>query len=60
MAGAGLAQGQAAEAIAAEGLSARPATGEAWPTLGCAAESPPDPGERLAAFAPDLDWSAVR
>src|SRR5207253_691858 len=29
MAGAGLAQGQAAEAIAAEGLSARPATGEA-------------------------------
>ena len=60
MAGAELSQGQAAEAIAAEGLSARPATGETWPMLGGAAEPPPDSSERLAAFTPDLDWSAVR
>ena len=56
MAGAELSQGQAAEAIAAEGLSARPATGEAWPLLGCAAEPPPD-SEKLLRHV-EAEWHA--
>jgi hypothetical protein len=59
MAGSELTHGQAAEATAAEGLSARPACDEMWP----APEPPPpaaaDPNETRAAFA-DLDWSAIR
>ena len=59
MAGSEVTHGKAAEAIAAEGLSARSACGDAWPTLDPAAPEPPDPSETRAAFA-DLDWSAVR
>lgn len=60
MAGAALTQGQAAEAIAAEGLSARSATVDAWPdALWSTAAPPADPAETRAAFAPDLDWDAV-
>jgi hypothetical protein len=60
MAGTHLTQGQAAEAIAAEGLSARPAAEEAWPEpLWSTAASPPDPGETRCAFASEIDWSAV-
>src|SRR5207245_1616073 len=60
MAGAELTQGQAAEAIAAEGLSARPPSGEAWPEPPPRLDALPDPEETGAAFAPDLDWTAVR
>ncbi len=59
MAGAQLSQGQAAEAIAAEGLAARPCSAEPWPSAWRVAEPPPDPDETHAAFAADLDWTAV-
>lgn len=60
MAGAALTQGQAAEAIAAEGLSGRPPTAERWPEPFASPDAPPpDPAETRCAFAPDLDWSAV-
>lgn len=59
MAGASLSHGDAAEAIAAEGLSGRPPGCDTWVPN----PSPPvpmgDPDETRAAFAPDLDWSAV-
>ena len=59
MAGATLSHGDAAEAIAAEGLSARPPGRDAW-----VPDQPPparvaDPDETIAAFAPALDWRAV-
>jgi len=59
MAGAPLSQGDAAEAIAAEGLSAQPPGRDTW-----IPDPPPplpasDPDETRAAFAPDLDWSTV-
>src|SRR5207244_10793386 len=60
MAGAELTQGQAAEAIAAEGLSARQPSGEAWPEPPPRPDAPPDPEETAAVFAPDLDWTALR
>ena len=53
MAGAPLSDGAAAEAIAAEGLSARPATPATWPDGARPSESFADEP------APDLDWSAV-
>lgn len=56
VAGAELTRAQAAEAIAAEGLSARPAVDDAWPTAPSAA-APPDAAE---ARNPQLDWTAVR
>jgi len=59
MAGSELTQGQAAEAIAAEGLSARPPCGEAWPAAEPPSPPPADPQETRAVFA-DLDWSAIR
>src|SRR5438105_9764288 len=59
MAGAELTHAQAAEAIAAEGLSARPACDEAWPAAGPTCAAAPDPDETRAVFA-DLDWNAVR
>jgi hypothetical protein len=60
MAGAELTQAQAAEAIAAEGLSARAPTGEAWPEpLWSTAASVGVPTETRCAFAADLDWSAL-
>jgi hypothetical protein len=59
MAGSELTQGQAAEAIAAEGLSARTPCGEAWPAAGAPSPAPADPEETRAVFA-DLDWSAIR
>src|SRR5439155_20536738 len=58
MAGNELTHGQAAEAIAAEGLSARPACTEAWPAPEPASAAPADPEETRAVFA-DLDWAAV-
>jgi hypothetical protein len=57
MAGAELTQGQAAEAIAAEGLAARPSCAEAWPSTPTAPLAA-DPDETRAAFA-ELDWTAV-
>ena len=60
MAGAELTQGQAAEVIAAEGLSARPPSAEVWPEPPPRPNGPPDPEETPAAFAADLDWKAVR
>src|SRR5207244_3465727 len=60
MAGAELTQGQAAEAIAAEGLSARPPSAEAWPEPPPVFPTPASADETHAAFAPDLDWNAVR
>ena len=57
-AGSELTQGQAAEAIAAEGLSAQPACGEAWPDAPLPTAGPPDPDETRAAFA-ELEWAAV-
>ena len=60
MAGAELTQGQAAEAIAAEGLSARQPSAEAWPEPPPRPDAPPDPHETVTAFAPDLDWNSVR
>jgi hypothetical protein len=59
MAGGEITQGQAAEAIAAEGLSARSACGDAWPGPGPARSERADPAETRDAFA-DLDWSAVQ
>jgi hypothetical protein len=56
MAGSELTAGQAAEAVAAEGLSARTPCGDVWPSPDPAT---PDPAETRAAFA-DLDWNAVR
>src|SRR5579862_3388179 len=59
MAGAQLTQGDAAEAIAAEAVSARPPSDEVWP----AATTPPtpvaDPVETRDVFPVELDWSAV-
>jgi hypothetical protein len=51
--------GQAAEAIAAEGLSARSSPDDAWPASEPIKPEPPDPAETRAAFA-DIDWSAVQ
>src|SRR5438093_2599178 len=59
MAGSDLTQGQAAEAIAAEGLSARPRCAETWPAAEPPVPTPADPDETRAVFA-DLDWSAIR
>jgi hypothetical protein len=59
MAGSELTHGQAAEAIAAEGLSARPVCGETWPAAEPSPPAPPDPEETRAVFA-DLDWTALR
>jgi hypothetical protein len=56
VAGAPLTQAQAAEAIAAEGLSALPATDDAWPSLG-APPPVPDPDEVRTGH---VDWTAVR
>jgi hypothetical protein len=55
VAGAELTQAQAAEVIAAEGLSARPDCGEAWPVF-ARAPAPPDADEARA----DLEWDALR
>ena len=60
MAGTELTVGQAAEAIAAEGLSGRPAAPDPWPALWRPAAEPTDPDETHAAFPPALDWAAVR
>src|SRR5438093_8289674 len=59
LAGSDLTQGQAAEAIAAEGLSARPRCAETWPAAEPPVPTPADPDETRAVFA-DLDWSAIR
>ena len=59
MAGEQLGHAQAAEAIAAEGLSARPPGTEPWPEPRQPATSPADPDETRAAFACHLDWAAV-
>jgi hypothetical protein len=59
MAGSELTHGQAAEAVAAEGLSTRPACGEVWPGPVPATPEHLDPTETRAEFA-DLDWSAMR
>src|SRR3989475_6015886 len=59
MAGSELTQGQAAEAIAAEGLSARAPCGEPWPAAERPRAVPADPHESRAVFA-DLDWTAIR
>ena len=60
MAGAELRQGQAAEAIAAEGLSAQPSSGEAWPEPFLSSAAPTaDPAETRLAFGEDLEWGAV-
>src|SRR5438046_9000545 len=59
MAGSELTQGQAAEAIAAEGLSARAPCGEPWPAAEPPRTAPADPHESRAVFA-DLDWTAIR
>src|SRR5205085_7374585 len=60
MAGAELSDGAAAEAIAAEGLSARPAPTMSWPESQRPPEAdPPDPAETHAAFASAVDWNAV-
>jgi hypothetical protein len=55
VAGAQLTKAQAAEAIAAEGLSARPACSDAWPLP--PRETPADPAEAPLAR---LDWNAIR
>src|SRR5439155_11923612 len=59
MAGSELTQGQAAEAIAAEGLSARLPCDESWPATEAPRTPPADPDETRAVFA-ELDWSAIR
>ena len=59
MAGSELTQGQAAEAIAAEGLSARVPCGEPWPAAEPPRTAPVDLHESRAVFA-DLDWTAIR
>jgi hypothetical protein len=58
MATAELNDGQAAEKIAAEGLSARPARADPQPAGQGLAAPRPDPDETRDAFPP-LDWSAV-
>ncbi|HLY38385.1 MAG TPA: HNH endonuclease signature motif containing protein [Candidatus Binatia bacterium] len=59
MAGAQLTQGDAAEAIAAEALSARPPTDEAWPAEARPPTPVTDPTETRDVFPVELDWSAV-
>src|SRR5881275_2716593 len=59
MAGTELTQSQAAEAIAAEGLSARLPCDESWPATEGPRTPPADPDETQAVFA-ELDWSAIR
>ena len=59
MAGTELTQSQAAEAIAAEGLSARLPCDESWPATEGPRTPPADPDETRAVFA-ELDWSAIR
>jgi hypothetical protein len=58
MAGSQLSQGEAAEAIAAEGFAARPPCGEPWREGWRDAPGPVDPGESRSVFA-ELDWAAV-
>jgi hypothetical protein len=58
MAGDHLTLGQAAEAIAAEGLAARPACSEAWPAAASPAEVSPDRDEDRGVFA-ELDWTPI-
>jgi hypothetical protein len=58
VAGAQLTQGQAAEAIAAEGLSARPVA-EPEPVAEDSPRLPADPDERRCAFSDDLDWTPI-
>jgi hypothetical protein len=58
MAGSDLTLGQAAEAIAAEGLSARAPCGDTWPISDVVPPEAPDPTETHASFA-DLDWRTV-
>jgi hypothetical protein len=60
VAGAELSEVDAAEAVAAEGLSERAAAVDRWPTWEAPPASPPDPDERHCAFAEALDWSPVR
>src|SRR5205823_290582 len=60
MAGTQLTQGEAAEAIAAEALSGKPATVTTWPEPPASPATPADADETVIAFAPDLDWTAVR
>jgi hypothetical protein len=57
VAGARLTQAHAAEAIAAEGLSAARATADAWPSLDAPPPPPPDSDEVPASH---VDWTAVR
>jgi hypothetical protein len=59
MAGSELTRAQAAEAIAAEGLSARAPCDEAWPAAEPPSSAPADADETRTVFA-ELDWSAVR
>jgi len=59
MAGAQLTQGDAAEAIAAEALSARPPTDDAWPIESAPATSVANTAETRDVFPVELDWSAV-
>jgi len=59
MAGTELTQSQAAEAIAAEGLSARLPCDESWPATEAPRTPPADPDETRTVFA-ELDWSAIR
>ncbi|HLY39462.1 MAG TPA: hypothetical protein VKU61_15565 [Candidatus Binatia bacterium] len=59
MAGAQLTQGDAAETIAAEALSAHLPTNEAWPAEQSRATPVADPTETRDAFPVELDWSAV-
>src|SRR5262245_43829563 len=59
MAGSQVTHGQAAEAIAAEGLSARPPCSEPWPAPDPLHRISADPEETRAVFA-DLDWTAIR
>ena len=60
VAGAELTQGQAAEATAAEGLSAQPPDAEEWPGPSPRPDAPPDSDETVTVFATDLDWNSVR
>jgi hypothetical protein len=59
MAGAQITQGDVAEAIAAEGVSARSPTRESWPMGWQPPEPVRDPTETHAVFPPVLDWTAV-
>ena len=58
MSGDGVTLGEAAEAIAAEGLGTRPACGEPWPAERAPAVIAPDPDEGRDVFV-DLDWKPV-